>query len=302
VSGGEPTAAPATLGGALAEGAARLAAAGVEGARRDARLLLAEAAGLSPGTVAGWPERRLAAPALATFRSHIARRAAREPVARILGRREFWSLSFALSPATLDPRPDSETLVEALLARVPDRRRPLALLDLGTGTGCLLLALLSELPCAWGLGVDRSSEAAGLARRNAYALDLQARAAFLVGDWAAALSPAGAAGGFDLIVSNPPYLARDELAGLDPEVARYDPRAALEGGVDGLDAYRALAAELPRLLRPGGWAAVEIGAGQAGSAAAVLAAGGLASPGLLTDLAGRPRGLLFHAPGADNPL
>lgn len=302
MTGGVPGKVPATLGHALAEGAARLSAAGIDGARRDARLLLADAAGLEPGVVTGWPERALEATALATFRSHVARREAREPVARILGRREFWSLSFALSPATLDPRPDSETLVEALLEQVPDRQRPLTLLDLGTGTGCLLLALLSELPCAWGLGIDRSPDAAALARRNARSLGLDARAAFLVGDWAAALSPTGGTGGFDLIVSNPPYLARDELARLDPEVARYDPPSALEGGADGLDAYRALAVHVPRLLRRGGWAAFEIGAGQAVSAAAVLAAAGLAPPDLLADLAGRPRGLLFHAAGADKPL
>ncbi|SMF33742.1 release factor glutamine methyltransferase [Tistlia consotensis] len=286
-----------SLGAALATATAELAAAGVEGARRDARLLLADAAGLEPAAVVAWPERPLAGPARATFESHVRRRAAHEPVSRILGRREFWSLSFALSPATLDPRPDSETLVEALLAEVGDRQRPLRLLDLGTGSGCLLLALLSELPAAWGLGIDRAPAAAAAARRNAAALGLGDRAAFLAGDWAAALD-----GRFDLIVSNPPYIARDELAGLDPEVARHDPPAALDGGPDGLDAYRALAAALPRLLRPGGVAALEIGSGQAASAGAVLTAGGLPAPRLLSDLAGRPRGLLFHASSAGTPL
>ncbi|MEX0759323.1 MAG: peptide chain release factor N(5)-glutamine methyltransferase [Tistlia sp.] len=293
---------PATLGGALAEGAARLAAAGIEGARRDARLLLAAAAGLEPAAVVAWPERPLPPAAEAAFRSLVARRAAREPVARILGRREFWSLSFAISPATLDPRPDSETLVEALLARTPDRRRPLAVLDLGTGSGCLLLALLSELPAAWGLGLDRSQEAVRVARGNGEALGLGQRAGFLVGDWGAALAPRAPTQRFDLIVSNPPYLADDELAALEPEVGRHDPRGALEGGPDGLEAYRTLAMDLPRLLRPGGWAAIEIGAGQSASAAAVLAAGGLAPAALLPDLAGRPRALLIHASDAEKTL
>lgn len=300
MSAGPVAAAANSLGAALAEGTARLAAAGVEGARRDARLLLAEAAGLEPGALTAWPERPLSADARRRYESHLARRASREPVARILGRREFWSLPFALSPATLDPRPDSETLVEALLACQPDRGRPLRLLDLGTGSGCLLLALLSELPAAWGLGLDRSAEAAATARRNAADLGLAERAAFLVGDWAAAL--ADAQGGFDLVVSNPPYIARNALETLDPEVLRHDPRAALDGGPDGLSAYRALAGELPRLLRPGGWAAVEIGADQEASAAAALAGGGLPEPALLRDLAGRPRGLLIHALAADKPL
>lgn len=288
-----------SLGAALAEGAARLAAAGVEGARRDARLLLADAAGLEPGALTAWPERPLAPAARRRYERHLARRAAREPVARILGRREFWSLPFALSPATLDPRPDSETLVEGLLACLPERGRPLRLLDLGTGSGCLLLALLSELPAAWGLGIDRSAAAAATARRNAAALGLAERAAFLVGDWAAALADAA---GFDLVVSNPPYIAREALATLDPEVLEHDPRDALDGGPDGLEAYRALSHQLPRLLRPGGWAAVEIGADQADSAAAALGAGSLAAPRLLRDLAGHPRALLFHACAADNPL
>ncbi len=306
----------ATLGAARAAGTARLAAAGVEDARRDAGLLLAAAAEVEPGTERAWPERPLTAEAQTRYDGYLRRREAREPVARILGRREFWSLSFELSEATLDPRADSETLVEALLERIGRRDRALRLLDLGTGSGCLLLALLAELPRAWGVGLDRSEAAAATARRNAEALGLAARSAFVVGDWAGALVSAGDGGGagFDLIVSNPPYITRHELAGLAPEVGRYDPPAALDGGVDGLDAYRALAAALPVLLRPGGWAAVEIGAGQADSASAALVAGGLPSPVLLRDLAEHPRGLLFqapapapapapaHAPIADKPL
>lgn len=286
---------------ALAEGTARLSAAGIEGPRRDARLLLASASGLPPGSLVAWPERRLEEPARALYRSYLERRAAREPVARILGTREFWSLPFRLSSATLDPRPDSETLVAALLARLPERHAPLRLLDLGTGSGCLLLALLSELPAAWGLGVDFEPEAAAAAAANAAALGLAERAAFLAGDWATALE-----GRFDIVVANPPYIAHDALTGLEPEVRLHDPRGALDGGPDGLDGYRALAPQLPRLLQPGGWAAVEIGADQADAASRLMSLEGPGSPERLYDLGGRPRGLLLHAPahalGAGSPL
>lgn len=214
----------------------------------------------------------------------IARRCAREPVSRIVGRREFWSMDFVLSPATLDPRPDSETVVEAALASIGDRRAPLLLADLGTGTGCLLLALLSELPAARGVGVDRSALAADTARANATRLGLAERAGFVVGDWSAAL-----AGGFDLVVSNPPYLATAEMADLAPEVGRFDPALALDGGGDGLAAYRAIAADLDRLLAPGGRVVLEVGQGQAPAVSALLDGAGLSGIAVRPDLAGIER-------------
>lgn len=280
-----------TLGAALAWGAERLRAAGVAEARRDSRLLLSHALGGRPDLVTGYPERPLAPDQAAAFRAAVGRRAAREPVARILGRREFWGLEFRVSPATLDPRPDSETLIEALLDRLPDPSAPLSLLDLGTGTGCLLLALLSELPAATGVGIDRSEEALAVARANAEALGLAARATFRQGDWAEGLD-----GGWQVIVSNPPYIVSAEIPDLPPEVARFDPRAALDGGVDGLAAYRRIASRLPDLLDRSGILALEIGAGQGDEVEAILAAAGLAPLGRRRDLAGIERCVLAARP------
>jgi len=194
----------------------------------------------------------------AAVEAMVARRAAREPLALILGRREFWSLEFAVSPATLIPRPDSETLIEAALAAFADRAPPGHVLDLGTGTGCLLLAALSEFRGAIGIGVDRSAAAAALAARNAASLGMTDRAAFACCDWAGALH-----GRFDLVLCNPPYIPSSDLGSLMPEVARHEPWSALDGGPDGLSSYRQLMPELPRLLSPGGIAVLELGAGQA---------------------------------------
>jgi release factor glutamine methyltransferase len=271
-----------TLGEVVAEATAAL------GDRREARLVVAAALGLDPSTLLGWPERALDAAGTARARDFVRRRAAGEPLSRLRGTREFWSLAFALSPDTLDPRPESETLVATALAAVADRAAPLRLLDLGTGTGCLLLALLSELPNACGIGVDRAPGAALAARANAAALGLGRRAAFLVGDWGAAL-----AGGFDLVVSNPPYIPSATIATLAPEV-RHDPRRALDGGPDGLDAYRALAPDLARLLR--GTAVLELGAGQARAVAEIMRGQGLDVRGVTPDLAGIERCLVLAGP------
>jgi release factor glutamine methyltransferase len=279
---------------ALAEAAAALAAAGFEEPRRQARRLLSAALDLLPASVLAHPERPLAAAELARLRVFLARMLAREPLSRILGRREFWGLDLALSPDTLDPRPESETLVEAVLRRIPDHGAPLLLLDLGTGTGCLLLALLRELPAATGIGLDIAPGAAAMARANACALGLRHRASFLVGDWGEALGSA-----FDLVVANPPYIATPELAGLPGEVGDYDPRRALDGGPDGLLAYRALARGLVRLLAPQGLFACEIGKGQETAVAGILRAAGLAIAGLEPDLAGTPRVLLAHPESGD---
>ena len=276
-----------TLGEALASATARLAAHGIESARTDARLLVQHALGLDRNALLVERGRILATEELAAIDSLLARRAAREPVSRIIGRREFWSLDFALSPAALDPRPDSETLIEAALDLMSDRSAQLRVLDLGTGTGCLLLALLSELPNAWGVGVDISPAAVYISRMNAACLGLDDRTAFFVGDWTTAL--ADGVSQFNLILANPPYVADAELAELSPEVACFDPMRALAGGTDGLSAYRALVPELPGLLAPGGHALLEVGAGQAAAVAALLRSAGLAPVATRRDLSGIDR-------------
>lgn len=277
-----------SLGARLNAAVARLNGAGVPDARLDAELLLAHVLGTERWRLRFDRGRPLPPAAIADFDRLIAGRVVRQPVSRLLGRREFWSLDFAIDEAVLDPRADSETLVEAALALVPDRGAPCAVLDLGTGSGCLLLALLSELPAAFGLGIDRAADAIRCARGNAAVFGLAARARFAVGDWGAALAP----GHFDLVVTNPPYVATGEIAGLAPEVAGFDPRAALDGGADGLAAYRAIAAHLPQLLRAGGHAVLEHGAGQGEAVAGLLVEAGLAVTARRHDLAGKQRCLV----------
>jgi len=272
-----------TVGGALRHGAALLAAAGVDSPRLDARLLLAHATGLSHADLL---RDRDAPVDAATYDALLARRTAREPLALIVGHQEFWSLRFEVSPDTLIPRPDSETLIETAIAARPDSFATRRILDLGTGTGCLLLAALTEFPQAWGVGIDLSPAAAALARRNATALGLADRATLLCGHWDDAIQ-----GRFDLVLSNPPYIPAADIAELMPEVARHEPRRALDGGRDGLDAYRFLVRRLPALLRPGGTAVLELGIGQAGTVAAM--AGGFQAEARL-DLAGVPRALVLH--------
>lgn len=280
-----------TVGAAVAEAAAALAAAGLEEPRRQARRLVAAALGIEAGEAFAHPERRLTAAERGRVAAVLARAVAHEPLSRIVGRREFWGLEFRLSPETLDPRPETETVVEAVLARLADRFGPYRFLDLGTGSGCLLLALLSEYRNAFGLGVDVSPGAAGAARDNARALGLAGRAAFAVADWATAL-----AGRFDAIVANPPYIPSGEIAGLPREVRGHDPIRALDGGDDGLAAYRAIAVELPRLLAPQGLFAAELGAGQDRAVGQILTAAGLAVDGFAPDLAGWRRCIVAHRP------
>jgi release factor glutamine methyltransferase len=275
----------------LAEIAAALAGAGCEEPRRRARWVVAAALRMSPAEVFARPERVLSGAEQARIAAIRDRLAAREPLGRVLGHREFWGLDFALSPDTLEPRPESETIIEAVLARLSDRCAPYRFLDLGTGTGCLLLALLSEYPNAAGVGIDLAPGAVATARLNAAALGLHGRAAFVAGDWGRAL-----AGGFDAVVANPPYIATSAIAGLMPEVCDHDPRLALDGGEDGLAAYRAIAADLSRLLVPGGLFAGEIGMGHQAAVAAIVAAGGLAVETTLPDLAGIPRCLVARRP------
>lgn len=286
-----------TLGTAQSEAAARLAAAGFEDSRRRARGLLAVALDCDPAQIIGHPERALDAGERERIEALLRRILAHEPLSRILGRREFWGLDLALSADTFDPRPDTETVVEALLKEIEERTAALRLLDLGTGTGALLLSLLAELPQALGIGIDRLAGAAATARRNAVALGLGKRALFLAGDWGEAL-----AGSFDAIVANPPYIPSAALAGLPPEVKDYDPRVALDGGADGLDAYRRIAADLPRLLVPGGIFACETGAGEAAAVAELLGAAGLCVIALAPDLAGIPRAVLCRRPASKSRL
>ena len=221
----------------------------------------------------------------------ISRRAAREPLAYITGRREFWSLSFAVGPGVLIPRPDSETLIETLLRLRSDRTAPLSILDLGTGSGCLLIAALTEYPNATGAGIDSSPDALRWAVTNLAAHHLAARAALIETAW-----PEEARPGFDVILSNPPYIPTAEIETLEPEVSRFEPRAALDGGADGLDAYRALAPRIARLLKPSGLAILELGQGQGGAVTALMTAAGLEVPQIAPDLAAIPRALVANRP------
>ena len=256
---------------------------------------------LRPGANAlrSWPASdRLSAAQEARLDALVRRRLAREPVAYLLGEKEFWSLRFEVGPAVLIPRPETETVIEAVLAQLPDRQRTLRLLDLGVGSGCLLLALLSELPQATGLGVDDSAPALAIAQRNAERLGLAARADFRHGRWGE-----GLAGPFDVIVSNPPYVAEGDWDGLQPEIRSFEPKAALVAGPDGLAAYRALAPDCARLLAQGGLCALEIGFGQGDAVVEILRYHGLHVTKRLSDLAGIERCLLarHQASGGREP-
>ena len=280
----------ATLAETLRSAGLRLAEAGIESARLDARVLLRHALGRDNLLDA----RPLDDAANRRFEALLVRRAAREPIAYITGEREFWSLTFAVTPATLSPRPETETVVAAVLDNLAERTRSLRVLDLGTGSGCLLLALLTELPGATGVGVDLSEAAIRVARANARRLGLAARAAFVVGDWAAPIGER-----FDAIVANPPYVASGAIAGLAPEVAAFEPRIALDGGSDGLAVYRMLAPMVPGLLAREGLAAFEVGAGQAAAVAAMLGAVRARATAVATyrDLAGIERCVVVRREG-----
>lgn len=250
-----------------------LAAAGIEEPLREARIL----------------ERN--APDAATFARYVERRAKREPTAYILGRKEFWSLDFEVSPAVLIPRPDSETLVDAALAQFKNHRPPQTILDLGTGSGCLLIALLSEWPQARGLGVDISPEALAIARRNAVRLVPGERAQFHQGDWTKGLDRR-----FDLIVSNPPYITSAEMLSLDEDVAGFEPRGALLGGDDGLEPLRRIAEGLKSVMQPQAVAIIELGIDQAASAGRILVNAGLEVLNIAKDLGGRDRAIVARLP------
>ena len=265
--------------------AARLREAGIEPSRSEARLIVTAATGLDRTRQLAEPTREVdAEPALALA----ARRANREPMAYLTGSREFWGLEFAVGPGVLVPRPETETLIEAVLEGFADRTTPLRLLDLGTGSGCLLLTLLTLYPEATGIGIDRSAEALGWAARNRRHLGLEQRALLVQGHWLDAVH-----GPFDLVVANPPYIAVAEAR--DPETT-HEPEAALLAGADGLLAYRAIAGPALAVLRPGGLIVLEIGAGQARAVATILAAIGFGEAGCRPDLAGLDRVIVARRP------
>jgi release factor glutamine methyltransferase len=289
---------PATLAGLSVELARRRLARdfgeqNIEAPALDARIIVGHVLGLDHTALMAQSGRVLKPAEADAIAALAARRHAHEPIARMLGYKEFWGLPFKLNSDTLLPRPETETVIEAVLAALDGERpsaRVLRIVDLGTGSGALLLALLSELPNAFGVGTDISVTALGCAHDNAVALGLTARASFVACDYGAALN-----GPVDVLVSNPPYVAREEIADLQPEVRDYDPRLGLDGGPDGLDGYREVAAHARRLLAPSGVLAVELGRGQLGAVTAILAGAGLARPVSQHDLAGISRALVMRA-------
>ena len=269
--------------------AERLRQAGIDSAEADARLLMAHALGIDRAELIANSERALEPDEIEAIEGLAARRLKHEPVARIFGRKEFWSLNLHVSPAVLVPRPETETVVEAALDIVVGdalQMEKVRILDIGTGSGALLLALLSELPNATGTGTDISTAALDVAQANAKRADLAGRCTFIACDIAAGLP-----GPFDLIVSNPPYVAHGDIASLAPEVRDYDPALALDGGAEGLDYYRTIAADALRLLAPGGRLIVELGAGQEAAVRALFTKAGLTVAAARDDLAGIPRAL-----------
>lgn len=267
----------------------RLRAAGVEDAPRDARALLGFAMGVAEDRLTLHLPDEMTAPQARAYEKAILARIARQPVAQIIGQRLFWGLRFQVTPDTLDPRPDTEALV-AEAVRSPF----LSLLDLGTGTGCILLACLKSMPMARGLGVDISPAALKVAQANAQALGLDKRAGFRQSDWFSDVP-----GVYDLIVSNPPYIAADEMSGLAPEVQEWEPHLALTPGGDGLDPYRIIARAAPARLMPGGRILVEIGPTQGAAVTGFFAAQGLTGIQVLPDMDGRDRVVVAVKPGKD---
>lgn len=261
----------------------RLEAAGVETPVFDARLLLEAGAGVSRLDIVSDPRRPVTAAQVAAVHVLAKRREAREPVAHIVGRKAFWTIELAVTPDVLIPRPETELLVETALAAIPANAEA-RVLDLGVGSGAILAAVLTERPFARGTGVDISSAALEVARANFEALGLNARTELRAGGWDAPLD-----GAFDVVLSNPPYIATNDIETLAPEVARHEPRLALDGGADGLDAYRAIVRRLSAVLRPGGAFAFEVGKGQAEAVRALAEAEGLSTHAPRRDLAGLPR-------------
>lgn len=262
----------------------RLEAMGVPGPVIDARLLVEAAANATRADIITDPHRVLTPDQEALLTDYVERRVRREPVSHILGRKGFWKIMLKVTPDVLTPRPDTETVVEYVLRDFPEHAR-WSVLDLGVGSGAILLAILAERPAARGLGVDISEEALAVARDNAAALGLAGRMALMRADWSSLLE----ADSFDLVVSNPPYIAADVIETLDPEVRDHEPRLALVGGADGLDHYRVLAPEILRVLKPGGRFAVEIGWDQKDAVEALFREAGAVFVTTIKDLSDRNR-------------
>jgi release factor glutamine methyltransferase len=262
----------------------RLKAARLDSPVIDARLLVEAAADATRIDILTDPHRALSEEQASTLEAYLSRRERREPVGRILGRQGFWKIMVKVTPDVLSPRSDTETVVDVALKAFSEGQ-PFQVLDLGVGSGAILLAILAERPAARGLGVDVSEEALAVARENAANLGLAGRAAFLRGDWAAGLEP----GSFDLVVSNPPYIPSADIEGLDPEVRDHEPRMALDGGPDGLDAYRTLAPQILAMLKPQALFAVEIGYDQPAAVEALFREAGATDVRTVQDLAGRDR-------------
>jgi release factor glutamine methyltransferase len=277
------------VAGALRKISSLFSQRGHDDAEAEARMLLLGATGLTRSDLILAPEQALPEEAAEKLAAFASRRLAGEPATRILGKRAFWTIDLRVTPDVLDPRPDSETIVVAALEAIgPRKGEALRILDLGTGSGALLLALLSECPQATGVGVDLSEEACAIARENADRNGLATRARVVQGCWAEGLQET-----FDLIVSNPPYIESAVIAGLAHEVRQHDPVLALDGGINGLTAYREIAQALPSILRPGGVAVLELGIGQGPAVARLAERAGLAVRGFRDDLGGVQRALVL---------
>jgi len=260
---------------------------GIDTPDLDARMLVGHALGLSHTALMHAGERRLQAADIARIETLAARRLAREPVARITGIKEFWGLPLKVTPAVLVPRPETETVIEQALATLDQtgaRSRALRIADLGVGSGAIMIALLSELSDACAIGTDRDPAALAVARENARCLGVATRAGFVACNFGAGLAP-----GYDLVVTNPPYICTDEITKLEPEVGEFDPRSALDGGLDGVASYRTIAVDAQRILAPGAHLIAEIGKGQSDAVTALLAAAGFGNMKIVPDLAGVPR-------------
>ncbi len=279
------------IGDALARAASRLAEAGVETPWMEARLLLEAVSGVAAVEQIGDPDRLLDEATADALARLVERRADREPLAYVLGEKEFHGLAFTVSPDVLIPRPESEILVELVRENLPAPDLPFRILDLGTGSGCLLVTLLTLCPAAFGVGTDLSPAALRIARRNASRHEVADRAGWVCCRWGDALS-----GPFRVIVANPPYVTSSELAVLQPEVRRFEPRLALDGGPEGLDAYRVLAGEIPPLLADDGIAVLELGRGRGGAVAGLMREAGLEVVEIRPDLAGVARAMLLRKP------
>ena len=282
-----------TLVKAWKAGGERLKAIGIDQPAIDARLMLEAAADVSRLEIVTDPYRELTAEQEATYDSYLGRRGRREPVSLILGRKGFWKIMLNVNSSVLTPRPESEVIVDEALKAFPEHM-VFNMLDLGVGSGAIMLAILAERPAAKGLGVDISEDALAVARENAANLDLDGRTALLRGDWTFGLGDAG----FDLVVANPPYIPTDVIETLDPEVRDHDPRLALDGGPDGMDPYRVLAPEILRVLKPGGMFAVEIGHDQSADVEALFRQAGASGVRTIKDLGLRDRVVA----GSKNPL